>query len=635
MNLLALRGLRERAARTAFTLLAVVLGVALIAGTFVLTDTISKSFDKLVATAGENVDVRVLSRTSGDASDGSTASLTFPATVEPRVRAVDGVAAASGAFRELSVTVVDARGQRVGPTQGAPTLAFSAVPERFDTFDYEGRAPRTNDEIAISTKAAEDAGVTVGDTLRVQGTQKIRPYTVVGHHELRRRRLARRRGVHRAHAARGPGPRRGAGQAHRHRRAGRCRDHAGRAQAPRQCTDRAGRPHPDGRRRLGATVQGPRRHPEVPHDRAARLRPHRPAGGRVRDLQHLHDHRRPAHAGVRDVAHDRRLAEAGAVGSGARGAPDRDRGLRAGSVRRDRACAPADEPARPDRVRAAEHRARDHRSHHRDRGPRGHPGDAPVQPGSGAARHARLARGGDERPRDHPLEDEAPRRPGAAARGDGPWPGADARRPVRRPGHRAGTRAAGRRGGGRLRRRGHALAVRRGPARGTDRVAAGGDRRRFGPDRTRQRRALAQPYRRYGRRADGRRGPGRLRGHLRQRLQGLVLGRLREDVHRRLRDPRSIRLDPGGRRARGGATRARRRRREPPCGPRHAPVGRHRQPLRARPATRVEGGQDRLGRRVQRRAARARTERHDARSRLGERALPASRLDRGGAQRPT
>ena len=50
----------------------------------------------------------------------------FPASVEAQVR-VDGVAAAAGAFRQLSVTVVDARGERVGPISGAPTLAFSAV----------------------------------------------------------------------------------------------------------------------------------------------------------------------------------------------------------------------------------------------------------------------------------------------------------------------------------------------------------------------------------------------------------------------------------------------------------------------------------------------------------------------------
>jgi putative ABC transport system permease protein len=171
VNRLAFRGLRERKARTAFTLLAVILGVALIAGTFVLTDTISKSFDRLVA-------VKVLSRNTGD--DFADAVASFPAAVESQVRAVDGVAAAAGAYREASVTLVDDRGERIGPTNGAPTLAFSAVPERFDPFEYEGRPPRADGEIAISTQAAQDAGLTLGDQVRVQGTQNIRSYELVG-----------------------------------------------------------------------------------------------------------------------------------------------------------------------------------------------------------------------------------------------------------------------------------------------------------------------------------------------------------------------------------------------------------------------------------------------------------------------
>ncbi len=178
MNRIAFRGLRERKARTIFTLLAVVLGVALITGTFVLTDTISKSFDKLVATAGENVDVKVLSRNIGDGFGAAPAA--FPASVEAQVRAVDGVAAADGSFRQLPVTVADAAGKRVGPINGAPTLAFSAVQERFDPFEYEGRAPRSDGEIALSATAAGDAGVRVGDRIRIQGTQRIRPYTLVG-----------------------------------------------------------------------------------------------------------------------------------------------------------------------------------------------------------------------------------------------------------------------------------------------------------------------------------------------------------------------------------------------------------------------------------------------------------------------
>ena len=114
VNRIAFRGLRERKARTFFTLAAVVLGVALISGTFVLTDTISKSFDHLVATAGENVDVKVLSRNQGEGF--GAAPTTFPASVKARVRKVDGVAAADGSYRQLSVTVARARRSR-GPDQ--------------------------------------------------------------------------------------------------------------------------------------------------------------------------------------------------------------------------------------------------------------------------------------------------------------------------------------------------------------------------------------------------------------------------------------------------------------------------------------------------------------------------------------
>jgi putative ABC transport system permease protein len=180
MNRLAFRGLLERKARTAYTLLAVVLGVALIAGTFVLTDTISVSFDRLVATAGENVDVKVLSRNAGSAFGTSTAASSFPAALADSVRGVDGVAASSGAYSSLSVTMVDDRGRRVGPTRGAPTLAFSTVDARFDPFNYKGRPPRTPGEIAISEQAAKDAGLQIGDRIRVQGTQAIRAYRLVG-----------------------------------------------------------------------------------------------------------------------------------------------------------------------------------------------------------------------------------------------------------------------------------------------------------------------------------------------------------------------------------------------------------------------------------------------------------------------
>ena len=47
MTRLALRGLAARKLRTSLTVIAVLLGVTMIAGTFVLTDTIQKAFDEI------------------------------------------------------------------------------------------------------------------------------------------------------------------------------------------------------------------------------------------------------------------------------------------------------------------------------------------------------------------------------------------------------------------------------------------------------------------------------------------------------------------------------------------------------------------------------------------------------------
>ena len=173
---LALRGLRARKARTAFTVLAVILGVSLISGTFVLTDTISKSFDKLLAASGENIDVKVVGR--GEESFG--APVTLPQASLATAGAVPGVADSTAAYNNFPVALVGDDGERIGPTSGAPTLAFSAVPDKFDFLDFEGRKPGSDDEIAVSRTAAEQAGLEIGDRVRVQGNGRVRPYRLVG-----------------------------------------------------------------------------------------------------------------------------------------------------------------------------------------------------------------------------------------------------------------------------------------------------------------------------------------------------------------------------------------------------------------------------------------------------------------------
>ena len=239
MNRIAIRGLRERKARTIFTLLAVVLGVALISGTFVLTDTISKSFDKLVATAGENVDVKVLSRNTATGSAPRPRRSRRPsrrrcalstASPPPTARSVSCLSPSPTTAASASGRSTARRRSPSRPSRSASTPSSTRAARRERTARSRSRRRRP-----------QDAGLKIGDRIRIQGTQRIRPYTLVGTTTFGGAGSHGRRGVRRADPAGGPDARRGARQDHRSRRAGAARRHAVRAQAAHQRAGRAGR----------------------------------------------------------------------------------------------------------------------------------------------------------------------------------------------------------------------------------------------------------------------------------------------------------------------------------------------------------------------------------------------------------
>ena len=62
MSRVALRGILGRKLRTVLTAFAIVLGVAMVSGTFVLTDTIQKAFDSIFTSAYDNTDAVVTGR---------------------------------------------------------------------------------------------------------------------------------------------------------------------------------------------------------------------------------------------------------------------------------------------------------------------------------------------------------------------------------------------------------------------------------------------------------------------------------------------------------------------------------------------------------------------------------------------
>ena len=177
MTKVALRGIGARKLRAFTTWLAIFLGVALVAGTYVLTDTINKSFEEIFSESLKGTDVAITARQDIQTNDATPPG--FPADLIDRVRKVDGVEAAAGSVF-ASGRFVDEKGDPIG-NSFAPNFISSLLPPRFEALDYvEGRKPRSPTEASIDTQTADTGNLKVGSKLRLAGAHEAKTYTVVG-----------------------------------------------------------------------------------------------------------------------------------------------------------------------------------------------------------------------------------------------------------------------------------------------------------------------------------------------------------------------------------------------------------------------------------------------------------------------
>ena len=151
MTSLTLRGMRARKLRVALTSLAVLLGVMMIAGTYVFTDTINHSFDTIFKESNQGTDVVVKSK-QAFTTDSGTLPPSFSESVLRRVERADGVGKAAGSVNDYA-SIFLSNGKQV-KTTGAPPLLFSNVPEPFNPLDYvDGRGPDDAPVRSRSTRA--------------------------------------------------------------------------------------------------------------------------------------------------------------------------------------------------------------------------------------------------------------------------------------------------------------------------------------------------------------------------------------------------------------------------------------------------------------------------------------------------
>jgi putative ABC transport system permease protein len=179
-----IKGLLAHKVRLGLTALAIVLGVAFVAGTFILTDTMGRAFDDLFATVNKGVAVQVSGvpkfESTGAGGETAGAAERVPAELLGTIRGVEGVRAAEGGLTGYA-QLVDKKGKAI-TTGGAPTFGviWTDDPSLNPLRLRQGRAPTASGQIVVDAHTAQSHDLRVGDQVTVLLEGPPMKATIVG-----------------------------------------------------------------------------------------------------------------------------------------------------------------------------------------------------------------------------------------------------------------------------------------------------------------------------------------------------------------------------------------------------------------------------------------------------------------------
>jgi putative ABC transport system permease protein len=183
MTRVALKGLLGRKLRTFLTALAIILGVSMISGTYVLTDTIKAAYTGIVDDSFKNADAVISGKVAFKNTESNTAETpAFPATVLTKVKQLPDVAAAAGVIEDQAKLI--GRDGKVISTNGGSSTAASVDPpndQRFNPLKLSsGRWPVGSGQIAIDKHTADTQHYEVGDAIGLAADEGVRQFEITG-----------------------------------------------------------------------------------------------------------------------------------------------------------------------------------------------------------------------------------------------------------------------------------------------------------------------------------------------------------------------------------------------------------------------------------------------------------------------
>ncbi|MER5427760.1 ABC transporter permease [Streptomyces sp. NPDC002588] len=177
---LSLSSLRAHKRRFAGTFLAVFLGVAFLAGTLVMGDTLRASFDSMFGSAAAGTDA-VVRGADAITTPGESQGVRRPVdtSLVSGIEAVPGVAAAAPDIQGAG-QLIGSDGKPIGG-QGPPTLAGNWITDaRLNPYRLaEGRVPARSGEVVVNRGTADKGGLKLGDTTVLRTPDPVR-VTIVG-----------------------------------------------------------------------------------------------------------------------------------------------------------------------------------------------------------------------------------------------------------------------------------------------------------------------------------------------------------------------------------------------------------------------------------------------------------------------
>src|SRR3954462_7998744 len=183
MIAVALKGLAGRKVRALLTAFAIVIGVTMVSGTLVLTDTIQKGFDGVFGASYEETDAVIAGKEIVKGSQSGAA--TVPASLLAKVRALPEVAAAGGTIAPNESNHAEILGKDGKPVGSGDAPKFglgndASMPQFSPLKLKTGQWPQGPTEVALDADTAAGEHFKVGDTVTVSTLGAKHRYEVTG-----------------------------------------------------------------------------------------------------------------------------------------------------------------------------------------------------------------------------------------------------------------------------------------------------------------------------------------------------------------------------------------------------------------------------------------------------------------------